>query len=576
MASSPTSDTCPAIFVGKDGEVDGARLRRFDPTTDFIIRENELTIGPCSREIADAIVLLLNKRTDQGWSARSVPIVGYDKPADEKHCWILSVTATDGHGTSDACTKFRKLKELRRCAARKACELAGQPVPVGFHSVLGLTPGHGLIGESVPTRATEDDYFRQRGATGWRLSQAAAVAGRALRGPGKTIGTGAAADRVNIAVIDTGLIPPITVGELPTTLDAAIDVDADDWAPFQVVRSDSTSSLVIAPHVGHATFVTSVLRLCATADIATIHIERATSDERARLHINDTCECSPCSACARRHQTAGADGKFATCTDCIRCQNCTDVGTDAPMWAAGVITEESIAAQLVEVHDSVHLRNADDDHDRLDFVNLSLGSYTYEDRPPIVLEAAIRALTECKRCNTTVVAAAGNYGHDREFWPAAFTGADHHLDVIAVGALACSQERDLSTDQRAPFSNYGPWVDVFAPGTDIVGSYVRGSQRGQRGFPPARFDGYARWSGTSFAAPFVTALLAATLPTGRLRDDEHEPVTTVARLRDWWTSDEGLKLNWIVGVVLPDEDGEPIPRTPPRPTATRKKTARLE
>ncbi len=46
------------------------------------------------------------------------------------------------------------------------------------------------------------------------------------------------------------------------------------------------------------------------------------------------------------------------------------------------------------------------------------------------------------------------------------------------------------------WSNKGPWVDLAAPGSDIVSTYVTHAD-----FP----TGFARWSGTSFAAPFVAA-----------------------------------------------------------------------
>ncbi|GAB3594289.1 hypothetical protein GCM10027446_17930 [Angustibacter peucedani] len=132
-------------------------------------------------------------------------------------------------------------------------------------------------------------------------------------------------------------------------------------------------------------------------------------------------------------------------------------------------------------------------------LNLSLGGYTRHDRRPRALEAALDALDPSR----VVVAAAGNNGRRRQFWPAAFPR------VVAVAAY------DSRTGEPAAFSNYGPWVDVCAPGVDLHSSYVDG----RRGPDPddGQFTGWATWSGTSFAAPVVAAEIAhrASLSPGR-------------------------------------------------------------
>ncbi len=87
-----------------------------------------------------------------------------------------------------------------------------------------------------------------------------------------------------------------------------------------------------------------------------------------------------------------------------------------------------------------------------------------------------RAIEEAERAGVVVVVAAGNRGLGQVDFPA------YLPEVIAVAAVD-------ETLVRAPFSNYGPEVALSAPGVDLLSTF--GSQS------------YARWSGTSFAAPLV-------------------------------------------------------------------------
>lgn len=130
----------------------------------------------------------------------------------------------------------------------------------------------------------------------------------------------------------------------------------------------------------------------------------------------------------------------------------------------------------------------------VDIVNLSLGGYTDDDRPPPALATAVDA---ARARGLVVVAAAGNAASCRPFWPAALPG------VVAVGALDCSRP--------AWFTNHGPWVDACAPGVDVVSTFyvdADGPASELGGLDPDAFAGWASWSGTSFAAPKVAAAIA--------------------------------------------------------------------
>ena len=129
-------------------------------------------------------------------------------------------------------------------------------------------------------------------------------------------------------------------------------------------------------------------------------------------------------------------------------------------------------------------------------LNLSFVAYTPDDEPPPVLASAI---AEIQDAGWIVVAAAGNDATCRPAYPAALPG------VVGVGALA--------PWGPAWFSNHGEWVRACAPGFDIISNWFdfTGAPAGlmrTATAPAGHARGWAAWSGTSFAAPIVTAALA--------------------------------------------------------------------
>jgi subtilisin family serine protease len=132
-----------------------------------------------------------------------------------------------------------------------------------------------------------------------------------------------------------------------------------------------------------------------------------------------------------------------------------------------------------------------------DIINLSAGGYTRNDAAPLALRHLWRDRLS-QQGGVVLVAAAGNNGSSRPFWPAAFDWC------VGVGSMS----RD--GQHRSWFSNYGSWVDVYAPGENLVNAYARLPYRTiVKGAKRDTSAGLAKWSGTSFATPVVAALIAA-------------------------------------------------------------------
>jgi len=124
-----------------------------------------------------------------------------------------------------------------------------------------------------------------------------------------------------------------------------------------------------------------------------------------------------------------------------------------------------------------------------DIVVMSFGSFFADDDPGAFGTALMTLLGDALG-----VAAAGNQATCRPYFPAGLT------DVISVGGLAA--------DGKAWFSNFGGWVDACAPAVDVVSTFFEDFTEMIDRKEHRHYDGWARWSGTSFSAPKVAAVIA--------------------------------------------------------------------
>lgn len=146
------------------------------------------------------------------------------------------------------------------------------------------------------------------------------------------------------------------------------------------------------------------------------------------------------------------------------------------MRAPGIRLEEIPAVDGAGLIDEVQLAIAIADAlGRASFTCVPIGGTSHRDRIPVAFDALPPS------GDSVIIAAAGNHGGDRPFWPAAVRA------VVAVGATD-------DNGARVRWSAYGPWVDTQSPGLAIT---TAGPD-----------DRWVRASGTSIAAATFTAEVA--------------------------------------------------------------------
>ena len=148
-----------------------------------------------------------------------------------------------------------------------------------------------------------------------------------------------------------------------------------------------------------------------------------------------------------------------------------------------------------------------------DLVVMSFGTFCTDDDPGLLATWLPRLLGDA-----VGVAAAGNLQTSRPYFPAALPG------VIGVGAV----------DRGGPawFTNFGSWVDACAPAVNVVSTFFNDVTETVGGHSPRRYQEWARWSGTSFAAPKVAGAIAKEMYLHQVSADETwRRLTTPERLR---------------------------------------------
>jgi subtilisin family serine protease len=162
-------------------------------------------------------------------------------------------------------------------------------------------------------------------------------------------------------------------------------------------------------------------------------------------------------------------------------------------------------------------------------INLSLGGAL----PSLTLESAV---LYAYHKGALLVAASGNGGKDQVLYPARYP------QVMAVGATNF-------TNQPASFSNYGPEVDIAAPGENIYSLGIGGT--------------FVE-SGTSMSAPYVSGLAAILISfisdAGKVRGAIESSALDVGPVGYDLYSGAGLiQMDSAIALVLPADVPAPAP-----------------
>jgi hypothetical protein len=140
-----------------------------------------------------------------------------------------------------------------------------------------------------------------------------------------------------------------------------------------------------------------------------------------------------------------------------------------------------------------------------DVIQCGFAFPTLDDYPSVVFAAVMEEIRQKRGDGVAVVAPAGNEQSRRRYWPAALP------DVVGVAST------NRRGNARAWFSNWGDWCDCCTRGEYVYSTFVNwdGPIEGESPTDIEHFRGWARWDGTSFAAPKVSAAIAELVATSQ-------------------------------------------------------------
>jgi Subtilase family len=183
------------------------------------------------------------------------------------------------------------------------------------------------------------------------------------------------------------------------------------------------------------------------------------------------------------------------------------------MDSAGQVTDYAVACALKWLADNAH-------HVHVDIVLMAFGRRR-EQPHDHGLNHVRKAISRVAAPGLKIVASAGNDGSTEPVYPAAFAADDDlSSSVVSVGSRISDKP-----PVWAPYSNRGPWVLEARNGTNTISTHPQTFHRAgydQLAQPPITGshdmfpdqNGYAWWSGTSFAAAIYAGQLAAARPGG--------------------------------------------------------------